>query len=214
MGWAMLALAGLGAAAGLWVLDLSRRLWSLAGAVLMLGATGYALQGRPAEPARPVVANTVPIDVDPGMVAFRDAVFAPSRDDTLVLATADAHLRDGDVRAAAAGLQQAVAARPGDATLWSALGYTLALHDGAVSPPVRFAFQQALRLAPTQPGPPFFLGMAYIEAGEFAAARPAWVDALRLTPAAAPYRRDIVERIAAIDQMQRMAEAQRAAGAR
>ena len=113
-----------------------------------------------------------------------------------------------------AGLQQAVAVRPRDATLWSVLGYLLALHDGAVSPPARFAFGQALRLAPTRPGAPFFLGLAYTGAGEFAAARPAWVEALRLTPAAAPYRGDIVERIAALDQIQRMAEAQRAAGVR
>lgn len=214
MGWIALALAGLAAAAGLWALGLSRRLWSLAGAVLLLGATGYALQGRPALPARPVVADAVPIEVDPGMIAFRDAVFAPSREDALTLATADARLREGDARGAVAGLEQAVAARPGDAVLWSGLGYTLALHDSAVSPPARFAFARALALAPRQPGPVFFLGMAYANAGEFAAARPAWVRALQLSPATAPYRGDIVARLAAVDQFQRMAEAERAARVR
>lgn len=214
MGWAGLALAGLCAAAGLWALGLSRRLWSLCGAVLMLGATGYALQGRPALPAHAVVADTAPIEVEPGLVAFRQAIFAAPREDELAFATSDSRLREGDARAAAAGLAAEVAKRPGDATLWSQYGYVLALHDGSVSPSARFAFQRALALAPRAPGPPFFLGMAYANAGEFAAARPAWIEALRLTPANAPYRGDIVARIAAVDQFQRMAEAERAAGVR
>lgn len=214
MGWLVLALAGLCAAAGLWALGLSRRLWSLAGAVLMLGATGYALQGRPALPAKPVVADAAPIEIDPGLVGFRAAILAASREDEFAFATADNRLREGDAHAAAAGLAAEVARRPGDAALWSQFGYVLALHDGSVSPSARFAFQRALALAPRQPGPPFFLGMAYANAGEFAAARPAWIEALRLTPKTAPYRGDIAARIAAVDQFQRMAEAERAAGVR
>lgn len=214
MGWLWLALVGVAAAAGLWALGLSRRLWSLSGAVLMLGATGYALQGRPTLPAHTVIAESTPIQVDPGMVAFREIVFNPSRDDALALATADGRLAKGDARAAARGLAEALEKRPDDATLWSTFGYVLALHDGAVSPSAKLAFQRALTLAPRAPGPPFFLGMAYVDAGELAAARPAWIEALRLTPADAPYRRDIVLRIAAIDQFQRMAAAQAAAGRR
>lgn len=214
MGWLALAAAGLGAAAGLWMLGLSRRLWSLCGAVLMLGATGYALQGRPALPAHPVVADAVPIAVEPGLIAFRQAIFAASREDELALATADDRLREGAAGAAAAGLAVDVAERPRDAVLWSQYGYVLALHDGSVSPSARFAFGRALALTPRAPGPPFFLGMAYANAGDFTAARLAWVEALRLTPANAPYRGDIVARISAIDQLQRMADAQRAAGMR
>lgn len=214
MGWVVLALVGVAAAAGLWALGLSRRLWSLGGAVLVLGAVGYAVQGRPALPAHTVIAESAPITIDPGMAEFREIVFNASRDDVLALATADGRLAKGDARGAARGLVEALEQRPDSATLWTDLGYVLALHDGNVSPSAKVAFQRALALAPRAPGPPFFLGMAYVDAGEFAAARPAWIEALRLTPANAPYRRDIVVRIAAIDQFQRMAAAQQAAGKR
>lgn len=214
MGWVVLALVGVAAAAGLWALGLSRRLWSLGGAVLVLGAVGYALQGRPALPAHTVIAESAPIAIDPGMAEFREIVFNASRDDVLALATADGRLAKGDARGAAQGLVQVLEQRPESPTLWTDLGYVLALHDSNVSPSAKVAFERAFALAPHAPGPPFFLGMAYVDAGDFAAARPAWIEALRLTPANAPYRRDIVVRIAAIDQFQRMAAAQQAAGKR
>ena len=91
-------------------------------------------------------------------------------------------------------------------------GYILSLHDHGVSPAAKFAFRRAVTLAPRTPGPTFFLGMAYVEAGDFTAARPAWGYALAVTPKDAPYRADIADRIAAVDQFLKMAAAQRAAG--
>lgn len=209
MNLAILALVGVVAAGVLWALGVSSRLWTIAGAALMLGAAGFALQSAAHLPGKPVKANVTPIAVDPGMVAFRDAVFAPSRDDSLALASADARLEAGDAHAAAIGLQDAIRLRPDDATLWTALGYALALGDHAVSPSAKFAFRRALTLAPHTPGPAFFLGLAFVDAGDVASARAPWVYALAQTPAAAPYRSDIAERIAAVDQFAKMAAAQR-----
>lgn len=200
----VLALIGIIAAALLRTLGIARRLWSFAGAALMLGAIGFAVQGARHVPGKPVEANVTPIAVDPGMVAFREAVFAPNRADSLALATADARLQAGDAHAAADGLRGDLALRPDDAVLWSALGAVLAQHDGAVSPAAKFAFRRALALAPRAPGPAFFLGLAYADAGDFGPARLAWSHALAMTPAAAPYRPDIVERLAAIDQFEAM----------
>ena len=208
----ILLVVGIAVAGGLWALGVARRLWTIAGAALMLGAAGFALQSRAHQPGQPVQADVTPITVDPGMVAFRDAVFAPSRADSLALASADARLLSGDAHAAAEGLRAEIASRPGDAVLWSGLGYVLALHDGAVSPAAKFAFRRAVTLAPRTPGPPFFLGMAYVDAGDFAAARPVWRYALEATPKDAPYRPDIVERLAAVDQFLKMAAAKSAAG--
>ena len=60
---------------------------------------------------------------------------------------------------------------PDSALLWVVLGNALSTHDGGrVSPPALFAFQQATRLAPGNPAPSFFLGLAYVRGGEFAAA--------------------------------------------
>ncbi|PTS86556.1 cytochrome C biosynthesis protein [Sphingomonas sp. HMWF008] len=212
MNLVILILIGIAAAASLWALGVARRLWTIAGAALMLGAAGFAWQSQAHQPGKPTAADVTPITVDPGMVAFREAVFAPSREDSLALATADSRLQSGDAHAAADGLRAEIARRPNDAVLWTGLGYVLALHDGAVSPAAKFAFRRAVTLAPGTPGPTFFLGMAYVDAGDLAAARPAWAAALAATPKDAPYRGDIADRLGAVDQFLKMAAAQRAAG--
>ncbi|WP_010218397.1 tetratricopeptide repeat protein [Sphingomonas sp. PAMC 26621] len=205
----VLAAFGSGAAALLSILGVARRLWMIVGAALLLGATGFAVQSTRHQPGKPVAADVDPITVDPGMIAFRAAVFAPSAVDDLALASADGRLQSGDTLAAAEGLARDLLLRPDDATLWTAYGYALALHDHAVSPAAKVAFRRAVALAPHTPGPAFFLGMAYVDAGEFAAARPYWSYALSVTPRDAPYRGDIAERIAAIDQFRTMTAAQR-----
>jgi cytochrome c-type biogenesis protein CcmH/NrfG len=78
----------------------------------------------------------------------------------------------------------------------------MAAHDGnTVSPPARFAFEQAVRIAPSHPAPPFFLGLAHIRADDYAAARPLWARAVALSPAGASYRRDIALRLALLDRL-------------
>lgn len=207
MGWVILLALGVLLAGAFRLLGVARRLWVFVGAFLMLGASGYAWQGMKTLSGHPVAADADPIAIDPGLVAFRDAILAPSREDGLALAGADVRLGDGNPRAAIDGLLREIARRPTDATLWTGLGYALALHDGAVSPAAKFAFTRAVRLAPGTPGPSSFIGLAYLEAGDAAAARPALVYALSMTPPGAPYRRDIAERIAAIDQFMAMAAA-------
>lgn len=206
MGWVWLAAIGAAAFVGLRVVGVPRGLGSLVAAALMLGATGYALQQRAALPGRPVVANAEPIEVDPGMVAFRALILPGAAGDAGVRVAADGLLRRGDTVGAAEALRTAISVRPRDAALWSDLGGALAAHDGGqLSPAARFAFRRAWQLAPDQPGPPFFLGLAYIQAGDLAAAKTAWLRALHLTPHDAPYRVDIAERLVLIDQFQAMA---------
>ena len=203
MGWITLAVIGAVAFAALRLIGVPRPLGWFAAAALMLGATGYALQQRAGLPGHPVKADAEAIDVDPGMVAFR-GVILPG--DAPALAAADDHLRRGEARAAVEGLLQAIRQQPRDAALWTGLGSALAAHDGAqVSPAAQFAFRRAWQLAPDQPGPPFFLGLAYVQSGDLAAAKTAWLRALRLAPRDAPYRVDIAERLVLIDEFQAMA---------
>jgi cytochrome c-type biogenesis protein CcmH len=203
MNWVILLVAGVATAGLLSALGVSRRLWTIAGATLMLGAAGFAAQGPRHVAGKPVAADVTPIVIDPGMVAFREAVFALSRADSLALASADARLRDGDARAAIDGLRDELALRPRDAALWTALGYAFALHDRTVSPAAKFAFRRAVLLAPETPGPLFFLGLAYVDAGDLRTARPAWRYALAVTPPGAPYRADIAERVVLLDRFLR-----------
>jgi cytochrome c-type biogenesis protein CcmH len=203
MGWVTLAVIGAVTFAALRLIGVPRALGWFAAAALMLGATGYALQQRAGLPGHPVAADADPIDVDPGMVAFR-GVIMPG--DAPALAAADDHLRRGDARGAVQGLLRAIGEKPRDAALWTGLGSALAAHDGGqVSPAAQFAFRRAWQLAPDQPGPPFFLGLAYVQSGELPAAKAAWVRALRLAPRDAAYRVDIAERLVLIDEFQAMA---------
>src|SRR3546814_11342997 len=67
-------------------------------------------------------------------------------------------------------------------------------------------------LAPKHPGPPFFLGLAYVRAGEFAEARPFWARALDLTPGDASYRPEIAVRLMLLDRFLAVANGEQEIG--
>ena len=94
-------------------------------------------------------------------------------------------LRAGDARAAILWILAGINHIPNSAALWTGLGSAYAQHDGnLVSPEALFAFRRAMQLAPRHPGPPFFLGLAYVRANQFSQALPYWRRALALTPPA------------------------------
>lgn len=209
MGWVWLAAIGAGAALLLWRLRVARELWAFAGAALLLGAAGYALQGRPALTGTSVEAGVRPIAVDPGMVTFREAVFGRVTAAGAYLTAADAMTRIGDTGNAVKVILAGIAKMPDSVALWTGLGSALTTHDaGLMSPAAMFAFDHATRLNPRHPGPPFFRGLAHVRAGEFPQARRAWRRALALTPPGISYRPDIAERVALLDRYLAMAAAQ------
>jgi cytochrome c-type biogenesis protein CcmH len=206
MGWLALLLVGGVATLILWRSGIARSLWAFVGAAMMLGAAGYALQGRPLLPGHPVESDAEPIEVDPSMVELRSAMLGRFSADGAYLIASDAMMRSGDKRMAVQAVLGGLARYPRSVTLWTGLGSALQVHDGVVSPASLFAFKRAARLAPLHPAPPFFLGLAYIRAGEFATARPYWAHALTLTPATVSYRKDIALRLSLLDQFLAAAE--------
>jgi cytochrome c-type biogenesis protein CcmH len=205
MGWVALALIGIVVFVTLRLIGVSRGFGWFTAAALLLGATGYALQQHATLAGHPVRAESQPIVIDPGMVAFRAMIFPGSPDDARILAAADDQLRSGATFEATQALLAAVHAAPRDAALWTGLGSALAAHDGGqLSPAAQFAFQRAWQLAPRSPGPAFFLGMAFVQSGDLTAAKIAWLRALALTPRDARYRIDIAERLALLDELAAM----------
>ena len=202
MGFALLlVLAGatLGAMA---LLGVPKRLWSSVAAAVMLGAAGYALQGSPGRPASPAKPPAERLREDAGLTDLRDRLFERFTLDAAYLIAADAMMRNGDERSAVRALLGGINKIPRSLSLWTALGTALAAHDGdTVSPPALFAFQQAMRIAPRHPAPPFFLGLAHVRAGEYPAARPFWARAVAVSPEGASYRRDIALRLALLDRV-------------
>lgn len=200
MGWVMLALIAATVAALLMVLRVPRLLWSLVGSVLMLGAAGYAWQGEPRLPGQPVRAQQARITVDPTYIGLRNEMFGRFGGESVYFGISDAALRGGKTEFAARAMTGAVDYAPRNAALWSELGNVIAIHDhNIVSPASLFAYRQAIRLSPDHPGPYFFLGWAYVRAGEFAAARPYWARALAQTSPKAEYHDEIAKRLALLD---------------
>lgn len=201
MGWLTLLLLGAAAFGAMVALRLPRPLWSMAGAGLMLGATGYALQGRPALPAQAAQPESAKSQSDPGLIALRDQMLGHWTAQGAYVVAADGLTRAGakrePVQVALAGIRK----YPDSVLLWVTLGNTVTAHDGGrVSPPALFAFQQAIRLAPTHAAAPFFLGVAQVRAGDFAAGRQSWARALALTPSGAPWRGELEGRLALLDR--------------
>lgn len=200
MGFVWLALIGVAAAAGMWLFGAARPLWSLAGAALMLGAIGYSWQGRQTLAGSPARPETVPGEVEPAMVDLRDRLLGRFTADTAYFIAADAMTREGDYDAAARVMLSGVRKLPRSFTVWTGLGSMLARRDGEqVSPAALLAFQQAARLAPKHPAPPFYLGLAYARGGQFDRARAMWRRAVVLSPEGASYGRDIAFLLAILE---------------
>ncbi|GAA0730995.1 tetratricopeptide repeat protein [Sphingomonas japonica] len=209
MGWALLAILAASAIAASWLLGAPRMLLTTIAAALTLGATGYALQGSPALPGATVAgaAGQRPMAIDPDTIALRDAMLGrfTFAHDYFVLS--DAMLRAGAPEAAATYMLSGINKARDNYALWMGLGTALSERDGqTLSPAASFAFARAMQLAPEQPAPPFFVGLALIRAGDFAAARPMWARALMLAPAGREYRPQIAARLAELDQLLAMLE--------
>ena len=194
IGFVLLALLGALAFGAVARAGAPRRLWSLVGAALLLGAAGYAWQGRPGLRAVAARPDAVPVAVVSAMVEQRGRMIGRFSTDTAYFTTSDALLRAGDRRAAARFMLGGVMARPGSAMLWAGLGDTLAIRDGdQLSPAALLAFRRSIQLAPNHPAPLFMLGLAYLRAGEPERTRRLWRRALELTPPAASPRDDLAK---------------------
>lgn len=204
-GYLALALVGLFAFAALVVFRLPKALWTSAGAALFLGAAGYAWQGRPDVSAHPAVPSTQPVAVEPAMIALRDRLIGRYTADTAYVMASDAMLRTGDVTAATQVVLGGIRGIPKSYILWMQLGTNLALHDGdQMSPPALAAFRQAIRLAPNHPAPPYYMGLAYVRAGDLAAARPLWRRAIALSAPDSDYRAEIARQLMMLDRVMAM----------
>ncbi|MES2753597.1 MAG: hypothetical protein V4659_02920 [Pseudomonadota bacterium] len=200
MAWAALAVIAGATAALLWRLRLPPSLGSFAAAALTLGAAGYVWQGRPGLAGRLVGPSAATALPDTEVYALREAMLGRFGPDAGYVAAADAMARAGAPGAAVRAVQGGIGKYPTSLRLWIEFGLTLAAHDRAVSPAAELAFRHAVTLAPNDPAPWFFWGLADIRTGDFAAARPKWQRALQRAPDAAGYRRDIVQRLALLER--------------
>ncbi len=195
MGWIALLLLAAGAFAALLALRIPRSLWSMAGAALMLAATGYALQGQPGLPSSIAAPNRGDAFGDDAIVELRSRMFGRFGADGAYMTAADALARSGSPEYEIQAILGGIRHERTSVQLWTALGDALARHDRQLSPAARLAFDRAAQLDPRHPGPSFFRGLAQLRTNDFAAAEASWARALALTHPQASYRADIARRL-------------------
>ena len=178
MSWLpILILTALVFALAVFVLKLPRTLWML---------FGSALPSAPASPVRDDAAQSGEL-----MVEARREFYPEGRLPSRFVVTADAFTRRGQHDQAANFLRNAVAENPKDGEAWLALGNALVEHAGGrLTAAALYAYSQAEKVSPENPAPTYFLGLAFLRAGEPANTLTLWRELLESAPADADWRRD------------------------
>ena len=204
MTWLVVIGLGLVAFAALALLGkASRGAWEAIGAALLLGFAGYAWQGTPRQPGAPKppaekIAGAAAVAERQAMAKGDPDSGDPMADKHVVIA--DALARHGQFADAAEVLRGAVERKPDNAEAWLAMGNALVGHaEGNLSPAAIYAYGQAAKASPANPGPPFFLGMALLRSGRLQEGRAVWAELLGRTPADAPWRADLAGRLTELD---------------
>jgi tetratricopeptide (TPR) repeat protein len=178
-----------------------RGAFELIGAAMLVGLAGYAWQGRPALPGHP----TPPNEGRRG----HDTLFAHERKewletvgfDALQLDGADAFIGHGDPDYAVGVIHAFLVRDPNSMMLWLGLGNALQAHaDGVLTPAGHYAFERAAAVAPGNPSPQYFLGLAYLQMGDIDGADATWRDLLAKAPADAPWRKKLESRIQLVER--------------
>jgi len=191
MGWLALLLLIAASIGVLWWLGVRGGLLTASAAALLLGASGYALQGRPTTPAA-LAEGDERRDIFP-LTDARHAFFGHFAPAETWLRMSEALARDGKTEDSVGILQNAVRRYPQDPQLWIGLGNALVDHSHGLTPPAELAYQRAAQLVPGHPAAPFFYGLALARSGNSPAAVKIWRTILAKAPANAAWR-PLVER--------------------
>ena len=180
----------------LWLLGLRGPTLTLAGAAMMIGGAGYAVQGRPGLSGSPNVAASRPAPMP--LTGARKALMGQFTAADTWITISESFASRGQTKDAVGVMNSAIRARPTDYAMWVGLGNALADHARTLTPSARFAFERAAQLAPGHPAPIFFLGLAEARSGQPAEAVKLWRELLATAPADASWRPLVADALAAL----------------
>jgi cytochrome c-type biogenesis protein CcmH len=166
-----------------------------------IGAGTYLVVGRPALAVR-ALEGTGTRDLN-GLIALLARRMRENPNDVRGWAyLGRAYLTTGDADDAAKAFARAVALSEAQkrprADLYSSYGEALARASNGLPPEAQAAFVRALALDPKDQASRYYLGMAYAARGENAKAIALWQSLVADAPAGAPWRQELVDRIAAL----------------
>lgn len=185
------------------VLKAPRQGWAAIGAALALGGAGFARQADIALPGAPKQAQERTDKSGAALIEARRELASetamPNQPNRWMV-IADALSRNGQFGDAAGVVLGAVEKDPKNADAWLSLANNLVAHaDGNLTPAAQYAYRRAALADPKHPGPPFFMGLALAGSGKLREGRVLWAELLARTPADAPYRADLEERLKRLD---------------
>lgn len=198
----IVALALLAFLIAAFALRLPRHGWAMFGAALLFGLSGYALQGSPGLPAAPRYSVPELSEDNFAVIEARRDFFDPESVPARWVTVADAFTRNGKFEDAANMLGNAVQENPRDVEAWVALGNALVEHaGGSLTPPALYAYAQANRLDPDNAAAGYFLGLAYLRAGQPDRTREVWADLLANAPDDASWRDGLAAQAERLDRL-------------
>jgi cytochrome c-type biogenesis protein CcmH len=198
MGWIILLLLFAASFGLLWWLGVRGGLLTASAAALLVGASGYALQGRPEMRGAPALGGEQH-DIFP-LTDARHAFFGYFAPAESWLRISEALARDGKSEDAVGILQNAVRRYPGDPQLWIGLGNALVDHSRGLTPPAELAYRRAAEIAPGHPAAPFFYGLAMARSGDREGALIVWQNILKTAPKSASWRPLVEQGVAALSK--------------
>ncbi|MFN9578714.1 MAG: tetratricopeptide repeat protein [Novosphingobium sp.] len=212
--WALVILTALAAFAVAVLQRAPRKGWEAIGAALLVGIAGYSFQASPSQPGAPKEGAEQTAKSGAALVEARQQLAqaqASGQGLNRWMVIGDALARNGQYGEAAGVILGAVEQDPKNADAWLALANALTSHaEGNLTPAASYAHGRAAQADPMHPGPPFFLGLALAQSGKLVEARGLWAELLARSPADAPWRGDLAERLQRLDAfiaMQAAAEA-------
>lgn len=203
MSWiAVIALAVLSFVAAIFLLKIERTGWSLIGAALLFGLSGYGLQGSPAMQSAPGTARAQQGLDGELLVSSRREFFDADKLPSRWIMTGDGFARRSDYMQAAGFYRSATQENPADTEAWLALGIALVEHaEGNLTPPALNAFERAQALDGTNGGARYFLGLSWLRAEQVGRTVELWGEALDAAPEDAPWRDTLALRLMRLRQL-------------
>lgn len=181
-------------------------LWQIAAAAILLGMTGYALQGRPSLHSSPAKSLGGSEDAAVQLVEMRAEMDQSFGGAKRWLVTADSFAKQGDYKLSASYIQAGLKQNPDDPDLWSALGLQLMLaSQGQMSPPAQLAFDKARAIRPNYPAPYYFAGLSRLFGGDLDSAILLWEKALTLATPKAKWKPRLESQLKAAKALQAQA---------